>query len=56
MKKVKGGHASTCLWEWADGYKGSSAATPCTGSGENCQDEADAYCLAHDECINVDCI
>lgn len=55
MKKVKGGHQSTCTWSWAPGYSGSTPTTTCSGAGENCQDAADAFCLAHDECLDVDC-
>jgi hypothetical protein len=60
LKNIKGGDGSggnvTCYWSWAPGYqKGSSSSTSCSGSADWCQQQADNFCWAHDECTDVDC-
>jgi hypothetical protein len=54
--EVSGSGAVTCTWTWMPGWQTkSSSTTPCEGNLNGCQTAADAFCWAHDECVNVDC-
>jgi hypothetical protein len=59
LKKVMGGDSGgsgnvCCDWTWAEGVEG-DATSQWTGTVECCQETADAFCYAHDECSNVGC-